>query len=125
MHPNDYRHRARKRFGQNFLHDQHIIDRISAAINPRPNDRLVEIGPGKGALTSRLLASGCRLDAIELDRDLLALLRLELGGHNNLSLHGADALKFDYASLGGEPAGSWGTSLYRPKRRIGYNPNRF
>jgi 16S rRNA (adenine1518-N6/adenine1519-N6)-dimethyltransferase len=95
----EYQHRARKRFGQNFLHDQGVIDHIGAVINPRADDRMVEIGPGKGALTSRLLDSGCHLDAIELDRDLLALLQTQMGDNENLVLHSGDALKFDYTSL--------------------------
>ena len=58
------RHRARKRFGQNFLHDQAVIRRIVDAINPGPEQQLVEIGPGQGALTGELLESGCRLVVI-------------------------------------------------------------
>ncbi|PCJ22860.1 MAG: hypothetical protein COA96_13295 [SAR86 cluster bacterium] len=63
-------HRARKRFGQNFLHEQSIIDRIIQSVTPVKTDHLVEIGPGKGALTRQLAASGAKLDCIELDRDL-------------------------------------------------------
>ena len=61
-------HQPRKRFGQNFLHDQGIIARLESAISPVATDHLVEIGPGLGALTEVLLQSDCRLDAIELDR---------------------------------------------------------
>ncbi|MCK9564354.1 MAG: 16S rRNA (adenine(1518)-N(6)/adenine(1519)-N(6))-dimethyltransferase, partial [Bacteroidales bacterium] len=67
-------HRARKRFGQNFLTDEGIIDRIISAVSPKPDDNLVEIGPGQGALTGRLLAANPSLTAIELDRDLVKLL---------------------------------------------------
>jgi len=92
--------RARKRFGQHFLHDPAVLDRIVAAIDPRPDDRLVEIGPGRGALTSRLLAAPhAALDAIELDRDLFALLSEELPAAPHLTLHQGDALQFDFAAL--------------------------
>ncbi|MGD2171849.1 MAG: rRNA adenine N-6-methyltransferase family protein, partial [Gammaproteobacteria bacterium] len=67
-------HRARKRFGQHFLHDQGIIDRILQAVEPRSGQRLVEIGPGRGALTFPLLRLCGRLTAIEIDRDLVPVL---------------------------------------------------
>lgn len=90
----------RKRFGQHFLHDPAIIDRISSAVNPRPGDRLVEIGPGRGALTRRLLGTqSATLDAIEIDRDLAALLREEFAGHSQFTLHEADALELDFTAL--------------------------
>jgi len=92
-------HRARKRFGQHFLHDQSVIDWILAAIDPQPNQHLVEIGPGKGALTERLLPRCRRLDIIELDRDLVALLRNRFADHDRLSIHSADALRFDFSKL--------------------------
>ena len=91
--------RARKRFGQNFLTDAAVIDRIAAAIDPRPGDHLVEIGPGRGALTEALLPSGCRLDAIELDRDLSTPLLAAFSIYPGFRLHRADALDFDYATL--------------------------
>lgn len=90
---------ARKRFGQNFLHDQAVIDGIVAAISPQPDQHLVEIGPGRGALTVPLLASGAKLDVVELDRDLLPLLAAQFKGADNLTLHNADALQFDYMPL--------------------------
>lgn len=89
---------ARKRFGQHFLHDARIIDRIVEAIGPRPGDALVEIGPGHGALTAPLLEAAGRLDAIEIDRDLAAALR-ERYSAQVLTLHGTDALRFDFAAL--------------------------
>ncbi len=92
-------HRARKRFGQNFLHDNRVIEKIAAAINASADDHLVEIGPGKGALTEYLLKSGARLDAVELDRDLLRILELEFADSAQLTLHSADALKFDFSAL--------------------------
>ncbi|MDT8311987.1 MAG: 16S rRNA (adenine(1518)-N(6)/adenine(1519)-N(6))-dimethyltransferase RsmA [Methylophaga sp.] len=90
---------ARKRFGQNFLHDQTVIDGIVAAISPQPDQHLVEIGPGHGALTMPLLTSGAKLDVVELDRDLVPLLAAQFNGADNLTLHNADALQFDYMSL--------------------------
>lgn len=92
-------HKARKRFGQNFLHDPMIISKIVRAINPAADDHLVEIGPGQGAITEQLLALAGRLDAIELDRDLVALLQQRFAGAQNFTLHSADALKFDFCSL--------------------------
>jgi 16S rRNA (adenine1518-N6/adenine1519-N6)-dimethyltransferase len=90
----------RKRFGQHFLHDPAAIGRILAALAPRAGDSLVEIGPGRGALTRQLLAcSGCTLDAIEIDRDLAGELRASFAGEARHSLHVADALEFDYTGL--------------------------
>jgi 16S rRNA (adenine1518-N6/adenine1519-N6)-dimethyltransferase len=89
--------RARKRFGQHFLHDPAILRKIAESVNPAPSDRLLEIGPGQGALTRHLLSMASTLDAIEIDRDLAALLRS--GFPERLTLHQADALKFDYAAL--------------------------
>lgn len=94
-----YQHRARKRFGQNFLHDAGVIHRILRAIHAREGQRLLEIGPGQGALTEGLLGSGARLDVIELDQDLIPLLKLKFGLESRFSLHQGDALKFDFASL--------------------------
>lgn len=96
-------HRARKRFGQNFLQDDNIIRRIVAAIDPRAGEHIVEIGPGQGAITTPLLASGARLDAIEIDRDLAAWLQSRFADITTFSLHQADVLKFDLGSLTTEP----------------------
>ncbi len=93
-------HRARKRFGQNFLRDDGVINRIIRAIHPLTDDHLIEIGPGQGALTDLLMASGCDLDVIELDRDLVPGLLASHGTSPRFTLHSADALKFDYAQLG-------------------------
>jgi 16S rRNA (adenine1518-N6/adenine1519-N6)-dimethyltransferase len=93
-------HVARRRFGQNFLVDRHYIDRIVAAIDPRPGDNLVEIGPGLGALTRPLLERAGRLTVIEIDRDLAARFAAEYAS-DRLLIHNADALNFDFASLGG------------------------
>ena len=94
-----YQHRARKRFGQNFLHDAGVIHRILRAIHARPGEHLVEIGPGQGALTEGLIDSGAKLDVIELDQDLVPLLKLRFGLNPQFSLHQGDAMKFDFASL--------------------------
>lgn len=95
--------RPRKRFGQHFLHDPAVIERIAAAIAPRSGEALVEIGPGRGALTRRLLQSDCgSLDAIEIDRDLSALLREQWHGEPRFTLHSTDALRFDFRALARE-----------------------
>jgi 16S rRNA (adenine1518-N6/adenine1519-N6)-dimethyltransferase len=93
-------HRARKRFGQNFLHDAGVIHRILRAIHPREGERLLEIGPGQGALTEGLVSSGAQLDVVELDLDLIPLLKLKFGLEPNFSLHQGDAMKFDFNTLG-------------------------
>lgn len=92
-------HRARKRFGQNFLHDQGVIDGIVAAIHPQEGEHLVEIGPGMGAMTEPLLDACKRMDAVELDRDLIPGLRTQFAIQGGLNLHNADALKFDFCAL--------------------------
>jgi 16S rRNA (adenine1518-N6/adenine1519-N6)-dimethyltransferase len=94
-------HRARKRFGQNFLHDRQVIERIIAAINPQTNDTVIEIGPGLAALTRPLLEKLPHLHAIELDRDLAARLRAEFPP-DRLTVHEGDALKFDFARFGSD-----------------------
>jgi 16S rRNA (adenine1518-N6/adenine1519-N6)-dimethyltransferase len=91
-------HTARKRFGQHFLVDGGVLSRIVAAINPCPGDHLVEIGPGLAALTDRLLQHLPRMDAVELDRDLVSRLRRRYPPER-LVLHEADALSFDFAAL--------------------------
>ncbi|MDO9106375.1 MAG: 16S rRNA (adenine(1518)-N(6)/adenine(1519)-N(6))-dimethyltransferase RsmA [Methylovulum sp.] len=92
-------HIPRKRFGQNFLHDRSIIDNILGSIQASPGEHWVEIGPGMGALTKPLLAKGIRLDVVELDRDLVVLLKDKFGQHDNLQIHSGDALRFDFAAL--------------------------
>lgn len=92
------KHIPRKRFGQNFLVDDGIIDSIVNAIAPQRNDKLVEIGPGLGALTAPLLARVERLHVVEIDRDLIARLRERHA--DNLTIHEGDVLEFDFASLG-------------------------
>lgn len=99
-------HRARKRFGQNFLIDPGVIERIVRHINPQPRDNLVEIGPGKGAITSLLSAHCNHLHVIEIDRDLVTILQRQFTGANvtknnattnTVTIHQADALTVDFS----------------------------
>ena len=96
------KHHPRKRFGQNFLTDANIAAKIVAAVDPAPEDAVVEIGPGHGALSRRLLERTYRLDAVEVDRDLAAELREGELAAAGLVVHQADALTFDYAGLARE-----------------------
>ncbi|OGT88104.1 MAG: 16S rRNA (adenine(1518)-N(6)/adenine(1519)-N(6))-dimethyltransferase [Gammaproteobacteria bacterium RIFOXYA12_FULL_61_12] len=92
-------HQPRKRFGQNFLHDPGVINRIVSAVSPKPGDRLVEIGPGQGAITKELLKAAGALQAIELDRDLVGPLAAACALFGELTIHLADALRFDFTAL--------------------------
>ncbi len=92
-------HRPRKRFGQNFLHDPGIIQRIVNAIAPHTEDNLVEIGPGQGAITTELLPLVQHMHAIELDRDLVGPLADKCASLGTLTVHSADALRFDFSTL--------------------------
>lgn len=91
-------HIARKRFGQNFLSSPGVIADIVSAINPRPDDCMVEIGPGLGAMTVPLMAGLKHLHVVEIDRDLIARLK-ENHSHDKLTIHEGDALEFDFGSL--------------------------
>ena len=91
--------RADKRLGQNFLYDRRVIDRIVAAIAPRPDDCIVEIGPGEGALTAPLLDAGVRVTALELDTRMLPGLERRFGDIANARILHADALATDLATL--------------------------
>ena len=93
-------HRPRKRFGQHFLADPGVIQAIVSNIAPGKDDVIVEIGPGRGAITAPLAAVAGQLHAIELDRDLAAALRKQYADSPNVVIHEADALKFDFGSLG-------------------------
>jgi 16S rRNA (adenine1518-N6/adenine1519-N6)-dimethyltransferase len=92
-------HKARKRFGQNFLHDAGIIRRIVACIAPKEGQHIVEIGPGKGALTEGIISVTKKMDVVELDRDLIPILRVNLFRYPELTIHEADAMKFDFSAL--------------------------
>lgn len=100
---NGLMHQARKRFGQNFLHDQDVIARIIDSINPQPDQHLLEIGPGQAALTDTLAASGARLDCVELDRDLSRYLEQRFSNNDGVRIHQQDILKFDLTSLDAKP----------------------
>ncbi|MFK7865788.1 MAG: 16S rRNA (adenine(1518)-N(6)/adenine(1519)-N(6))-dimethyltransferase RsmA [Pseudohongiellaceae bacterium] len=100
---NGMQHQARKRFGQNFLHDQAIIEKIIRSINPTPQDHLVEIGPGQGAITYPLSETGAKLDCIELDRDLAKFLKTNFKLSEQVIIHQQDILKFHLAQLSSEP----------------------
>ena len=91
-------HRAKKRFGQNFLVDTNVIDKIIHSINPQPEDHIIEIGPGLGALTRPLLKTLNQLDAIELDRDVIPQLKT-LEGSEKLHIHNIDVLAFDFTEF--------------------------
>ena len=92
-------HTPRKRFGQNFLHNHNIIYNIISTIQVKPGEHWVEIGPGQGALTEPLLKLGVRLEVVELDRDLVVLLKNKFSQYSHLQIHSADALKFDFSAL--------------------------
>lgn len=92
-------HKARKRFGQNFLTDDHVIDRIVQSIGIQTDDKLVEIGPGKAALTREILPLLNTLEVIELDRDLITGLELLKSNYPSLCIHNADAMRFDFSDL--------------------------
>lgn len=95
-------HKAKKRFGQNFLVDERIIGDIIAAICPEPGDNMVEIGPGLGALTRPLLKKLDHLHVVEIDRDIIARLAHDYpqdDARRKLVIHAGDALEFDFASL--------------------------
>lgn len=92
-------HRARKRFGQNFLHDESVIGQIVASIHPKPGQNLVEIGPGLGALTEPVCEAAEVLQVVELDRDLAERLRHHPFLGNKLTIHEADAMQFDFSPL--------------------------
>ncbi len=95
-------HRPRKRFGQHFLTDAATIEQIVAAIQPRDTDTIVEVGPGRGAISDPLVKLAGEFHAIELDRDLAAVIRKRFAHLSNVTIHEDDVLKFDFASLGNE-----------------------
>ena len=93
-------HRPRKRFGQHFLTAPDVIEQIVSAIDPREGETVVEIGPGQGAITDPLSLLSTELHAVEFDRDLVQALRRRYASRPQVSIHEADALSFDFASLG-------------------------
>lgn len=94
-------HRARKRFGQNFLHDTRIIADIVRAVRPQPHDIVVEIGPGLGALTEPLCRALARLHVCEIDRDIIAHLKKQSYAEK-LIVHAGDVLQFDFSRISGK-----------------------
>ena len=93
------KHVAKKRFGQNFLTDQGVIDSLVDAISPKADDLMVEIGPGLGALTKPLLQKLDMLHVVEVDRDIIDWMQKEYA-KKSITIHNSDALKFDFGSLG-------------------------
>lgn len=114
-------HTARKRFGQNFLHDQYVIDKIISAINPKNGENLVEIGPGLGALTEPVADEVDHFTVVELDRDLAKRLRHHPFLSQKLTVIEEDALKFDFASLVKENADGSSTGSLRIFGNLPYN----
>lgn len=92
-------HGAKKRFGQHFLHDPAVIRRIVRALDPNPGEALVEIGPGRGAITAPILERAGALTVVEIDRDVIEPLHRACANHAGLSVHMGDALKTDFAAL--------------------------
>ncbi len=107
-------HQAKKRFGQNFLHDDSVISRIVDVINPEPGENLVEIGPGLGALTEPVIERAGKLSVVELDRDLAHRLRHHPFLAPHITIYENDALKFDFSQLfiEGEPLRIFGNLPY-------------
>ena len=87
-------HKPRKRFGQNFLVDEQVINQIVSTVSPKKNDTVIEIGPGKGALTFPLINHLEKIHVIEIDRDLISLLQKK--NNKKISIHESDALVFNF-----------------------------
>ena len=100
FHPSSFiLHPSKRRFGQNFLVDRGIVDRLIDAVRPQAEETIIEIGPGRGALTSRLVEKAGRVIAIEFGRDLVPRLRAQFAGAANLELIEADALDADFCEI--------------------------
>ena len=100
LHPASFvPHRSKRRFGQNFLVDRNVVDRIITAVNPSPAETIIEIGPGRGVLTSGLIEKAGRVVAIEFDRDLVPQLREKFSDVADLRLIEADALTIDFCDV--------------------------
>ncbi len=100
-----FQKQAKKSLGQHFLHDGGVIDKMLLAIDPKPGDRFVEIGPGQGALTFPLLDRHGALTAIEFDRDLLEPLTAAAKAHGELSLIHSDVMNVDFTELAAKQPG--------------------
>ncbi len=90
---------AKKSFGQNFLVDENYINKIISAVNPQQNETIIEIGAGRGALTEKLVESSANIIAIELEREMISVLKEKFGKHQNISLIESDALRVDFENL--------------------------
>ena len=106
-------HQIRKRFGQNFLQDEHVISKIMDAVSPAEEDHILEIGPGFGAITRQLAKSGARIDCVEIDTDLATSLKTEYKEYESINILEYDALKFDISTI---------ASTKRPLRVVGNLP---
>src|SRR5690606_24235427 len=93
---------AKKSLGQHFLHERGVVEKIILAVDPAPGDRLVEIGPGQGAMTFPMLARHGALTAIEFDRDLLRPLTDAARAYGELTLVHANVLDVDFTALAGD-----------------------
>src|ERR1043166_961702 len=90
---------AKRRFGQNFLVDRNVIDRIILSVNPQSHDTILEIGPGRGALTTQLAEKAARVIAIELDRELVPQLRAQFADKSTVEVIETDALTVELSEL--------------------------
>ena len=117
------KHQPRKRFGQNFLHDDSIISQIVDSIGLNRDDNLVEIGPGMGALTEPLLEQVDAMTVIELDRDLASSLRIRIGAnsHPNFNIVNTNAMQFDYSTLYDKEAEGVKSNKLRVVGNLPYN----
>lgn len=117
--PQHARHTPRKRFGQNFLHDTGVIGQIVASIRLSRTDNLLEIGPGLGALTEPLLAEVDGMTVVELDRDLAAMLKINIGAnsHPDFTIINENAMEVDYRAL----AQQIGKGAFRVVGNLPYN----
>ncbi len=115
------KHIPKKRFGQNFLTDQNVLHEIIRAIAPQPDDLMVEIGPGQGAMTRLLLAQLKHLQVVELDRDLVVLLKKQFSA-DRLQIHAGDALQFDFGAIADQNGTSDHGSAARCLRVVGNLP---
>lgn len=98
-HRSGFEHRARKRFGQNFLTDAAIIDRIVRSIKPKSDDHIIEIGPGKGAITGPLLSLCENLQVVEIDKDLVPILLAQFAHYSRFKIYREDALTFNFGEV--------------------------
>ncbi len=102
---------AKKRLGQNFLIDPNILRKIKSTIDPQPDEPIIEIGPGRGALTAQLLDAGARVHAIEIDPELIPELEEKFSNYNNFYLYQADALDFNF------------NQIFQSEQRVKYTGN--